>query len=198
MDKVKCNFFILLLVVFNNCYGQQDKTGELFITGFKWKLNIPQFLIPENPEEWKIVQERGKKAFEDTYNTSLNNKLKTIFIFKAKDTSFFEAVNEPISDGEAKNYLAVCEKMNTLVYNTLKTQAPTAQIDTTKREEIIDSIPFQVLEITMIFPDGNKRMTTSYRSVFGNKELTISAMYSNKESGDKIINAIRNSRFNEN
>jgi len=195
MNKLGLILLFLIRFLFSSCSAQKSSSNELFIPEFKWKLKIPEFLIAENTEEWKKVQSAGKKVFEDTYNTELTNKVKTIFIFKSSDKSFFEAVSEPISQEQAENYVATCEKMNDLAYNAIKAQVPTAQIDTTKHEEVIDDFPFQVLKIKLTFSDGSNRTSISYRRVFGNTELTISAMYGNQASGDNIAKAITSSQF---
>ena len=165
MSKSRFVLILFLPCLFAHCSGQLSTNDTLFIPDFKWRLKIPAFLVSENKEEWKRVQEGGQKAIRDAYNIKIKNKLKTIFVFKSADNSFFEAVSEPISKKQAENYVQTCERMNDIFYNTIKTQVPTAQIDTTKSMEFVDNLPFQVLKAKVTFPDGTSKTTVSYRSV---------------------------------
>ena len=192
---MKFLYLAVFPILFAHCSGQQTTKDSLYSSDFKWRLKIPAFLVSENKEEWKRVQDAGKNAISETYNAQLRNKVKTIFIFKSADNSFFEAVGEPINKEQAANYSQTCERMNDIFYNTVKTQIPTAQVDTTKGVELVDNIPFQFLRARITFPNGTSKTTVSYRSVFDNIELTVSAMYSNQASGDEITRAFKSSTF---
>src|SRR5689334_15949834 len=119
------NLILGLLISLAACTSQRPKKSlsknELFIQDLNWKIKIPDSLIAVNVEQWEKVQDAGKQAISETYNTELKNKTTIRFIFKSNDNSiFFEAVTEPISKNKVENYSQVCERMNDIAYNTLK------------------------------------------------------------------------------
>ena len=193
--KAVLNTIVLLPFVFCNCSTKQPSRDKLFIPEFKWQIKIPAFLASQNMEEWKRVQDAGRRAIGSAYNIDIKKVVHTVFIFKSNDDSYFEAVSEPISKDQADNYLETCERMNNIVYNTIRTQVPSARIDTVKGVEFIDKLPFQYLKINLTFPGGQSKTTISYRRVFEENELTVSIMYADQGSGNKILWAFENSNF---
>jgi len=189
-------FFLFAITLFSSCSGQDStKKNELVISDFNWKLKIPEFLISENKDEWKKAQDRGKKGIEDTYNVELKNKVKTIFIFKSQDQSFFEVTSEKFNPEMASDYIATCKRMNDIFYNSIVTQVPNAKVDTVQTVETIDNIQFQTLTTKMSFPNGLTKNAIMFRSLFTDTELTVSVMFNNEQTGRQIIEAIKNSSF---
>ena len=195
MTKSKLLLLLFYPILFSSCSGQDSTKNELVITDFNWKLKIPEFLISENKEEWKKAQDRGKKGIEDTYNVELKNKTTTIFIFKSKDESFFEATSEKLKPEMTSDYLATCERMNDIFYNSITTQVPNAKMDTTKTVETINNIQFQTLTSKITFPNGYTKNAIMFRSLFKDTELTVSIMFSNQQTGQQIIEAFKKSSF---
>lgn len=188
--------FLIVITVFSSCSGQVPiKKDELVISEFNWKLKIPEFLISENNDEWKKAQDRGKKVIEDTYNVELKNKVRTIFIFKSTDQSFFEATSEKVNLEMASDYVATCKRMNDIFYNSIVTQVTNAKVDTLQTVETIDNIEFQTLTSKMTFPNGLTKNAIMFRHLFTDTELTVSVMFSNELTGRQIIEAFRKSSF---
>ena len=189
-------FFLFAITFFSSCSGQDTTNkNELAISDFNWKLKIPEFLISENKDEWKKAQDRGKKGIEDTYNVELKNKVKTIFIFKSQDQSFFEATSENFNPEMASDYIATCKRMNDIFYNSITTQVPNAKVDTLQTVETIDNIQFQTLTSKMSFPNGSTKNAIMFRHLFKDTELTVSVMFSNEQTGRQIIEAFKKSSF---
>lgn len=188
--------FLFIIILFSSCSGKDStKKNDLVISDFNWKLKIPKFLISENKDEWEKAQDRGKKGIEDTYNVELKNKAKTLFIFKSKDQSFFEATSEKFNPEMASDYIATCKRMNDIFYNSITTQVPNAKVDTLQTVEIIDNIQFQTLTSKMSFPNGLTKNAIMFRSLFNDTELTVSVMFSNEQTGRLIIEAFKKSNF---
>lgn len=188
--------FLFGIIYFSSCAGQNStRENELIITGFNWRLKVPDFLIAENKDEWKKVQESGKKDIEETYDIEMKNQVNTIFIFKTQDESFFEATSEKIKPEMVSDYIATCKKMNDIFYNTVVAQVPDAQLDTFQTVQTIDNIPFQTLTAKMSFPNGLIKNIVMFRSLFKDTELTVSVMFSNDYTGKKIIEAFKKSDF---
>lgn len=189
-------FFLLAISLFSGCSAQDStKKNELVISDFNWKIKIPALLISENKDEWKKAQYRGKKGIEDTYNIELKNKVKTIFIFKSQDQSFFEATSEKFNLEMASDYVATCKRMNDIFYNSITTQVPDAKVDTLQTVETIDNIQFQTLTSKMSFPNGLIKNAIMFRHLFTDTELTVSVMFSNEQTGRQIIEAFKKSSF---
>ena len=84
---------LLAVMVLSGCFIHKHR-DEFYDSDLAWKMKIPATFVDVNEHKWKKVQQRGRHAIEDTYNTSLPNKVNTLFIFKGGDGNFFEATSE--------------------------------------------------------------------------------------------------------
>jgi hypothetical protein len=194
MNTTKFMLFLLLSLLFFGCTTQRLDKNDLVVKEFNWRVKIPDFMITQNQEEWKRLQNLGMEKINDTYGTHSSNKAETIFIFKSKDESFFEATTE--AHKSEIYYALTCQRMDDIFYNTLKTQIPNGKIDTAKSVVTVDNRPFQTLTSSIVYSSGNIAHAVIFRSLFKGKELTVSVMFSNQQTGDRIIEAFKSSSFN--
>ena len=188
-------FFLVFLTTIFNCSAQNFSNEEFQIANWSWKLSVPDFLTAYDQQEWKKVQNRGKEAVEDTYNLDLKNKVQTIFIYQAKDSSLFEATIEKFNIEKTPDYIASCLWNNDFMYDFLTKNAPEAQLDTTISVVNVDHIDFQAINLKLSFPDGTVRSSFILRSLFDDMELTVSVIYNNDKSLEKILEVFKKSKF---
>lgn len=187
--------FIALLALPVCSRAQNNSAAEFYNEDLQWTLPIADSFVGANPEKWKAVQNNGKNAIENTYDTQLSNKVTTLIILKCGNNNFFEATSEKYDEERKGNYVQFCRHMNEVIYTTFTTQRSDAGIDTSTAVDIIDGLPFQTINIKCTFPGGITKYVSIARRLFAGRELTVSIMYADIAAGNRMKAAFRKSKF---
>ncbi len=185
---------LLAVMVLSGCFIHKHR-DEFYDSDLAWKMKIPATFVDVNEHKWKKVQQRGRHAIEDTYNTSLPNKVNTLFIFKGGDGNFFEATSELYNYEKNGDYAACIQRTYGMVYHSLLTQRPDVHADTTKRTEQIAGLDFYCIEIKVTYPNRTTTHSVIYSRLFDTQNLTVSIMYADEAKGKLMREAFRGSRF---
>ena len=191
--------FLTLLVsltFFQGCTGQaKSKPKEIVNKDFQWKIEIPEGFESVSAEEWKKIQNRGADAIEKTYDAKVENKAKTIFVFRSDQLNYFESNYQPFDPATDGDYLESFRNVNGVLYGTFEAQMPNAKLDSVSSQETIDGKVFQKFHITIELPNKVLLELFMYSRLFANKEFTVNIMTVDKEKQKILLNAWRNSTF---
>ena len=72
---------VAIIVFLSGCFIHKHR-DEFYDSDLLWKMKIPATFTDANEHKWKKVQQRGRHAIEDAYDTKLTNKVNTLFIFE--------------------------------------------------------------------------------------------------------------------
>lgn len=188
--------FILLFTILlvQSCQSQKSAEREIFNADFKWSITIPKNFENVSGEEWSKLQNKGKIAIEDTYGEEIINNSKIIFVFKSDDLNYFESNYQPFdpSDGD---YLATCENVNLVLYETFKAQMPNAKIERRTTTEIVDQLEFQKFEMEVEYPNKMVLHLLMYSRLFDEKEFSVNIMFVDKAKGAEMLDSWKKSKF---
>lgn len=188
--------FILLFTILlvQSCQSQKSAEREIFNADFKWSITIPKNFENVSGEEWSKLQNKGKIAIEDTYGEEIINNSKIIFVFKSDDLNYFESNYQPFdpSDGD---YLATCENVNLVLYETFKAQMPNAKIERRTTTEIVDQLEFQKFETEVEYPNKMVLHLLMYSRLFDEKEFSVNIMFVDKAKGAEMLDSWKKSKF---
>ncbi len=186
-------------IFLQNSKGQTTTTSkEFFNKEFGWKIEIPQGFEAVTAEEWMRLQNRGADAIEKTYDAEVENRAKTIFVFKSDQFNYFESNYQPFDTATDGNYLESFKDVNNILYGTFEAQIPNAKLDSSSSQEIIDGKLFQTFRVTITIPGKIVMEFLMYSSLFNNKEFTVNIMTVDKEKQRILLNAWRSSKFGPN
>lgn len=192
---MKIYLLTVLSLIFHSSNGQETPKKELFNKEFNWTITIPENFENVSPEYLEELENKGLEAIEETYGDTPINKSTVIFAFRNKQ-NYFEANHQPFDVEVDGNYNEVWQEVNQILYNTFRAKIPTAKIDTTISNEIIDKLKFKKFEMKIKYQ--NQVMTyTMYNRLFGKKELTVNMVYSDKLKGQKMLESWRKSKFKD-
>lgn len=189
--------YVLAFLLLQNCYSQINPKKEVYIEDFKWSITVPENFETVSPEDWKIMQNKGEKAIEDTFGQDIINQSKTIFVFKSGQGNVLEANYQPFDKSVDGDYLESWNFVNDALYETFKTQLPKAKIVRKNSVEKIDNLEFNVHSMEIAMPNNLFMTTIMYSRLFGKREFTLNIMYINKEKGKIMLEAWRNSKFDK-
>ena len=194
MKRVKY-FIIVLIVTFQICKGQTNPQREIYNRDFNWTITIPEKFDTVSGEQWAKIQNRGADAIEKTYNEKVDNRAKTIFVFKSDQLNYFESNYQPFDIATDGDYLESCKAINEMLYQTFVTQMDGIKIDTTSSIEKIDNLEFQTLKMKVVYPNKMVLNVFMFSRLFGKKELSVNIMYVDKAKGDLMLTAWQQSKF---
>lgn len=188
-----CALFILKI-----SYGQDTLKNHEFVSKeFNWKIIIPDNFTTVSLEDWAKFQNKGATAIENTYGQKIENKTKTIFVFKSDGANYFEANYQPYDIKKDGSFFKSCKGVNDVLYTTFKKQIPNAKIDSASLITKINNLTFNTFILRIEMSENVVFNVYSFSRLFSDKELCVNIMYLNNKKGDEMLNAWKNSTFSE-
>ncbi|HEY2582654.1 MAG TPA: hypothetical protein VGI43_12650 [Mucilaginibacter sp.] len=186
---------LLLLAQFSNAQTDTVKK-EFYNAEFKWKIVIPGGFDTVSATQYSGLQKIGTEEMEKTADTKFENQIKRICAFKSDIFNYFEANEQPLDTIIDGNYLAHCKYSYNLIYDTYKRWVPNnATIDTTSSKIIVDGLDFECFKVLITMPNKMTINMLVYSKLFEKKEFTVVMVYVNKQKGEKLLAAWRDSKF---
>ncbi|MDB4921352.1 hypothetical protein [Mucilaginibacter sp.] len=187
---------ITLLFFENICFGQIGTSkNEVFNKEFNWHITIPNNFKSLSADDYTKLQQKGVNAMEKTTDSKIENNSTPIFAFRADQLHYFESNSQPFDTIKDGNYAEVSKEVYNILFETFKQQMPSAKLDSSLSTEIIDKLTFIRLNILITLPNKVVINMLMYNRLFDKKELTVTMMFVDKDKGDMLLNAWRNSRF---
>ncbi|MEO6632973.1 MAG: hypothetical protein ABIN13_14655 [Mucilaginibacter sp.] len=188
---------ICLLLLSGFAHAQDTQTTkQVFSPDFNWRLTIPDGFESLTAEQFAKLQQRGTDALEKSSGSKIENNTKKICSFKNGTANYFEANGQPFDAATDGDYLTTCRGVNDLLYRTFKEQVPKGtQIDTTFAKEVVAGLQFERFEMKIKLGPAATLTMLMYSRLFEKKEFTATIAYVEKEKGDLILAAWRNSKF---
>ena len=187
---------IILLLLFSSCNSQTKSDPKtLYNEDFKWTIVIPENFNSVSPSDWEKMQNKGADAIEDTYGAEVENRAKTIFVFKNAEFNYLESNYQPFDVKVDGDYLESCKNVNEIIYETFKTQMPKASLDSSSGVEEIGGLVFQTFKLKIDFPTGMTMHSFMYSRLFDKKEFSVNISYVDDKQGEKMVKAWTNSKF---
>lgn len=192
--------FLLILagttLFFQACKSQKKiPSRQVFIKEFNWKITIPEGFDTVSASEWTRLQNKGADAVEKTYDAKLENRSKTLFVFKTDQFNYFEANYQPFDTATDGDYKQSCRNVRDIVYETFKAQIPQAELDSSSSEIMIDGLQFHAFNITTKFPNKMVLHMLSFSHLFGKRDFTVNIIAGDDEKKHLMLTSWRNSKF---
>lgn len=191
-------FIVLLLssILPQSCKGQtKSPPKEVVNKDFNWRIQIPEGFESVSAEQWTKMQNKGADAIEKTYDAKVENKAKTIFVFKSDQFNYFESNYQPFDTTTDGDYLESFRNVNSMLYGTFEAQMPNAKLDSSSSQETINGKVFQTYKVTITFPNKMVMDFMMYSRLFASREFTVNIMTVDKDKQRVLLNAWRNSKF---
>jgi len=197
---MKNNNYVLLCltILIQGCAGQTTPKKEIYNKDFKWTITIPENFENVSTEQWNKMQNKGADAIEKTYDEKVENRAKTIFVFKSDQMNYFESNYQPFDTATYGNYLKSCKNVGDILYQTFVAQMPGTKVDTTYTTEKIDHLVFQIFNIAVTYPNKMVLNVLMFSRLFDKREFTVNIMYVDKLKGVKMLDSWRKSKFSKN
>lgn len=195
------NYLLLfsLLYFLQSCASPQPekKTPEkkIYNKTFNWTITIPENFEKVSAAQWATIQDKGADAIEKTVDAPIDDRPKTIFVFRSGRFNYFESNYEPFDTAKDGSYLENCRLIGDVMYETFATQMPGTTLDTSFNTEKIDNLEFQVFHIKVSYPNKLVLNAMMFSRLFGNKSFSVNIMYTEPEKGASMLDAWRHSGF---
>jgi hypothetical protein len=184
----------LALMVYG-CNVQTSSRKPIYNEDFKWSITIPENFENVSDEQLAKLQHRGSDAIEETYDSKVENRAKTIFAFRSDKLNYFESNYQYFDIAVDGDYAESCKSVNAILYETFKAQIPGVVIDTVSSNKTIDKLVFRSFQIKAIYPNKMILNLMMFSRLFGKKEFTVNIMYVDKEKGEQMLEAWSSSTF---
>jgi hypothetical protein len=189
---------LVAAAVFTAC-GQQEKKAKetetvLHNKEFNWTIAIPDGFDSMTKEEVRMMQGRGVKAMEDTYDIDIQQKGGTIFAYKSSETTLFHSNWQPFDSADG-SYDDGSHLVNKMIYRTFQTQIPGATLDSSSSTEKISGLEFKVFKVEVNLPNTPRLDCWYFRRLFGKKELLVNITSADRPKETALLEAWRSSKF---
>ena len=188
--RTRVLIYMIVLVLLFGCRTKTDSDAKtLHNKDFNWTITIPEKFASVSAADWEKLQNRGAQAIENTYGEKVENQATTMFVFKNGDYNYLESnyqAFDPEIDGD---YRESCKLVNEIVYETFRTQIPTAKMDSASSIETISGLDFHTFKVVLDLPNGIKIHSFMYNRLFGNKDFSINITYVDEEAGERMREA---------
>jgi len=195
---MKKKLFQLLIVNFflTSCIGQtKTEKKTIYNKDFKWTITIPAGFDTVSADVWTKMQNRGADAIEKTYDAKVENKAKTIFVFRNNQVNYFESNYQPFDTSKDGNYIESFREVNKILYGTFETQMNDAKLDSTSSTQTIDGLVFQTFKIEITLPNKMLLRMIMYSRLFGKREFTVNILTLDRSKERELLESWLNSKF---
>ncbi|MDR3697075.1 hypothetical protein [Mucilaginibacter sp.] len=198
---------VILVIIFSPlCKGQVTLSqldtlpkNVFYNDEFKWKMIIPDGFIKQSAAAFAAQQKHGTEMVGKGLNTEIDDRAQQICSFKYGQYGYFEVNKHTFSKKMYGDFLASCYQIENEFYTSLKNQvASTFKIDTLHSTKTINGLAFQYFQMEVA---GNNKVLVHmlvYIKLFDNKYFTVLMVYPDDASGDVMLTAWKNSKFDRN
>ena len=188
-------FVTTILLSFLGLTAQEEATNVYYDTTFNWSIIIPDGFFSVTPEEWAVMQNRGKEAFEESLDGEIIEPATTILVVKKNQFNYIEA-NYMVNDPEDGTPEETVHLVGDLMYLTLQDQMPGLPIDSSYSNVLISGLDFTLFTININFEEQQLMLRIEmYSHVFEDKDFTLNIMYMDEEQGLLMKDAWFASKF---
>jgi len=189
--------FFFTLSVLVACKRRMDSAAGQTVHNedFNWTITIPENFTSVSPDDWAKLQNKGAQAVEKTYGEKVENQATTIFVFRNGDYNYLESNYQPFDPEVDGDYRESFKSVNEIVYETFRSQIPTAKIDSASSVEEVSGLDFHTFNLVLDLPNGMKIRTLMYSRLFQDKDFGVNITYVDEEAGESMKKAWFASRF---
>ena len=196
---------IIFIVVFLQiCSGQPPSKDslskdEFYNREFKWRISIPPGFDTISTEQYTALKKEGLKDLKKTDIKENDGLLKRICAYKSNIFNYFEANHFSFDKKMPGDFFARRKNDDDEVYAYYKSILfANTKMDTTISDETISNLVFRKFKLQVSLNDKTILNMYVYSRLFADEEFSIVIVYANETKGEMILNAWRNSKFDQN
>jgi len=189
---------LLLLALFFIQIAAAQTESIFTYNEYGWSITIPAGYNNVDIKEWEKLQGRGLNLMEDAYNTDLSEvvqPIETLKVVKKGQYNYLEVLRQDFDTAVDGDHEEVCRAVADVLVETFTQTMPGSKIEVHSGKEIISGKTFVNNRINVTFPNGMQFVANMYSCLIGKKEFVINIMYLDKEEGERLLNAFKNSTF---
>jgi hypothetical protein len=168
---------------------------DIYIKLFNWTITIPPGYDTISAKKWAAMQTRGKKAIEETFDTKIENRTKTILVLQKGPTNYIEANYQFFDSTVDGNYKESCEGVYKVLFKTFEQNIKGWKLDSISSLTKVSGLRFYTFKVKMTSPKGQNLNMTIFNRLFGKKDFTVSLMGLSEKDEKELMNAWMNSKF---
>ena len=188
----KRNIFIIIAILKFGIINSQSNNRIIYNEIFKWSFSIPDTFENVGLTETEKNQALGKEMIEKELGQKVVNK--SIKIYGFKNGIYNQLIVNYQLTQSTDNYELRFKEVCEILYESLKTKLPTANITHSFSSEFISNIKFETFDL-QISANNIKMNIKSFSTIIDDKILNIQIGYQDNTVGEKLIAAIRESTF---
>ena len=197
---------ILVIICSQLCKGQvtlsQPDTlpkNVFYSDEFKWKMIIPDGFIKQSAAAFAAQQKQGAEMVGKGLNTEIDDRAQQICSFKYGRYGYFEVNKHFFSKKMYGDVQSSCYQIENELYISLKNQvSPAFKMDTLHSTKIINGLEFQYFQMEVSANNSVIAHMLVYIKLIDNKLFTALMVYPDDASGDVMLTAWKNSKFDRN
>ena len=163
-----------------------------------WQVKIPSDFIAMDSASIQAMDDRGKKAIEKTYDTTVDfSATTTLLNVKKGQLNHFAGTITPFDSTKDGDWSEANEVLKEVMMNTFETQAPSMKLDTSSGIEMIDDLEFQKFHIKTTFPNNKILNTIMYSRLHKGYDFGITLTFTDDKIGRELMVILHSSKFDK-
>jgi hypothetical protein len=195
----KTLLIIAALLVTQICFAQVDtakKAREVYNQEFKWRMTIPEGFQNITDEQYAALKQKGDNAIKGSSDKKVEDKGEKIFSFNSGVGNTFDSSYQLFDSAVYGDFQTNFKNTNNILFDTFAKQMPAGtKLDSTSTTETISNLTFKCFKVNMTLPNSMQLNFLMFSRLFDNNMFTVAMVYSDKQKGDQILTAWRNSKF---
>jgi hypothetical protein len=168
---------------------------DIYVKQFNWTITIPSGYDTISAKKWAAMQNRGAEAIEETFDTKIENRAKTILVLEKGPTNYIEANYQYFDSTSDGNYKESCDGVYQILYKTFENNIKDWKLDSVSSLTDVSGLKFFTFKVTMTSPEGKKLNMTMFNRLFAKKDFTVNIMSMNTADEKELTDAWMNSKF---
>lgn len=161
-----------------------------------WSLEIPAGWAVTDRERTKELNEKGRKAIEETIGGKIDySGLRNLIAFQKNQFNSFQSTSEPYEPKYDEPWEEQNAMIKQLIYATYENKGIRADSTATIVENI-NGLDFHKYGFTIYAPDGTVIMSQLlYSRLINGFDFGVNISYNNDKDRDELLMVFRNSKF---
>lgn len=198
---------VIIAVIFSQlCKGQVTLSqldtlpkNVFYSDEFKWKMTIPDGFIKQSAAAFAAQQKQGAEMVGKGLNTEIDDRAQQICSYKYGRYGYFEVNKHVFSKKMYGDVHASCYQIENELYISLKNQVSSLfKMDTLHSTRIVNGLEFQYFQMEVSANNSVIAHMLVYIKLFDDKYFTVLMVYPDDASGNVMLTAWKNSKFERN
>lgn len=190
---------MVVAIIVSSCQGQavsKPATREFEYKHLGWRFEAPVDFVILDSAQVSANYSRGVNAINETYNATPDlDEMQTLISLAKGQLNTFTATITPFDPAVDGDWDAEDANVKSIIVETLQSQAPGIQVDTSSAVELIDGLEFRKFSVISALPNNTVINVFVYSRLHMGFDFGITVTFADDKTGKELAAILASSKF---